>query len=599
MAQDKTTGRLRWASQRHPKGRPRKSTALSVFRRLSRADLRPPSTTEADLDHTRQTLGGTLSPTSASFPPSQPKPDTPKRNGNGVGTASAADEEEAKKKKRTIYFNMRLPPEETHDDGTPIHHYPRNKIRTAKYTPLTFIPKNLFLQFHNVANIYFTFIVILQVPDFQLPFPPLATIPSSPLSLFSLSVGLCGRDLTLQIFPIFGASNPGLGAVPIIVILAVTAFKDAMEDWRRTVLDNELNNARTKTLHEWHNVNVVDEHISLWRRTKKATSRTIRMISARRKGIKTDPHDLERSSTVIRLSESSVRHPGGDFPMETVRSHRESMNGGFFTAPSSPSAHSDTFGSPIKQPVDTGVIDRYRSTPQKAKFRTTFWKNVRVGDFILIRSDDQIPADIVVLATSDSDGACYVETKNLDGETNLKVRHALRCGSTIKSAHDCEGASFWIESEGPGPNLYSYNGAARWYHRDASNPGEGEPEIKAEAISIENLLLRGCNLKNTDWAIGVVVFTGAETRIMMNSGITPSKRSRIAKSLNWNVWPPLTLTLYCTLRLTFRSSSTLSSSFLCVSSRVSFLAYSPGALRHPPIFSNSVQSPGPPPKTVS
>ncbi|HMD13748.1 MAG TPA: hypothetical protein VKI62_03915, partial [Bacteroidota bacterium] len=58
---------------------------------------------------------------------------------------------------------------------------------------------------------------------------------------------------------------------------------------------------------------------------------------------------------------------------------------------------------------------------------------------------------------------------------------------------------------------------------------------KAEPVSIENLLLRGCNLKNTDWVIGVVVFTGEETKIMMNSGITPSKRSRITRSLNWNV----------------------------------------------------------------
>lgn len=306
-----------------------------------------------------------------------------------------------------------------------------------------------------------------------------------------------------------------------------------MEDWRRTVLDNELNNDVTKTLHEWHNVNIVEEHISLWRRIKKATSRFIRLISARRKGIKHDPHDLERSSTIIRLSESSVRHPGADsVPMETVNSHQRDS----ITAPSSPGT---TDGISPMSPTKNGrteasIIDPFRSTPQKAKFRTTFWKNVRVGDFILIRSDDQIPADVVVLATSDSDGACYVETKNLDGETNLKVRHALRCGSTIRSAYDCEAASFWIESEGPAANLYTYNGVARWYNREATSP-EMEPEIKAEPVSIENLLLRGCNLKNTDWVIGVVVFTGEETKIMMNSGITPSKRSRITRSLNWNV----------------------------------------------------------------
>lgn len=308
-----------------------------------------------------------------------------------------------------------------------------------------------------------------------------------------------------------------------------------MEDWRRTILDSELNNTQTKTLHEWHNANVVDEHISVWRRIKKATSRLIRLISARRKGIKQDPHDLDRTSTIIRLSESSVRHPG-DYPMDTVNSHMSHRQNGFFTAPSSP--YVDVTASQRQQgkPEEASIIDRYRQTPQKAKFRTTFWKNVRVGDFILLRSDDPIPADIVVLATSDSDGACYVETKNLDGETNLKVRHALRCGSAIRSAHDCEAASFWIESEGPGPNLYSYNGVAKWEDRDINSP-QMDPEIKAEPVSIENLLLRGCNLKNTDWVIGAVVFTGEETKIMMNSGITPSKRSRIAKSLNWNVYP--------------------------------------------------------------
>lgn len=308
-----------------------------------------------------------------------------------------------------------------------------------------------------------------------------------------------------------------------------------MEDWRRTVLDNELNNAHTKTLHDWYNVNVVEEHISLWRRIKKATSRFIRLVSARRKGIKGDPHELERSSTIIRLSESSVRHPGGysgdAYPMSQVNPNRDSSE--VMTDPSPPGASAGIF-SPPRDKMEASILDPFRSTPQKAKFRTTFWKNVQVGDFILIRSDDQVPADVVILATSDSDGACYVETKNLDGETNLKVRHAIRCGSVIRSAYDCEAASFWIESEGPDPNLYSYRGVAKWYNRDPNAP-EMDPELKAEPISIENLLLRGCNLKNTNWVIGVVIFTGKETKIMMNSGITPSKRSRITKSLNWNV----------------------------------------------------------------
>lgn len=159
MAADKTTGRSRWASQRHPKGRSRKSTALSVFRRLSRASdsSRPPSG-EADLERTEPNSDGNLSPTDPKRPPSQMRfPPSPEM------LSTKLEDEEFKTQRRRIYFNMRLPHEETHQDGTPLHAYSRNKIRTAKYTPLTFIPKNLFLQFHNIANVYFLAIVILQV----------------------------------------------------------------------------------------------------------------------------------------------------------------------------------------------------------------------------------------------------------------------------------------------------------------------------------------------------------------------------------------------------------------------------------------------------
>lgn len=170
----------------------------------------------------------------------------------------------------------------------------------------------------------------------------------------------------------------------------------------------------------------------------------------------------------------------------------------------------------------------------KARFHKEAWKSLVVGDFVRIYNDDELPADIIILATSDPDGSCYVETKNLDGETNLKVRSALRCGRTLKHARDCERSQFIIESEPPQPNLYKYNGAIKWRQRVPWDV-KPEPREMSEPISIDNMLLRGCNLRNTDWALGVVVFTGHDTKIMMNAGITPSKRARIARELNFNV----------------------------------------------------------------
>lgn len=64
---------------------------------------------------------------------------------------------------RTVYFGVPLPAHEKDEEGHPLAHFARNKIRTAKYTPLSFVPKNLWFQFHNVANMYFLFIIILGV----------------------------------------------------------------------------------------------------------------------------------------------------------------------------------------------------------------------------------------------------------------------------------------------------------------------------------------------------------------------------------------------------------------------------------------------------
>lgn len=64
---------------------------------------------------------------------------------------------------RHIYFNIPLPNDARDEHGHPLMTFGRNKIRTAKYTPLSFIPKNLWLQFHSLANVYFLFVIILAV----------------------------------------------------------------------------------------------------------------------------------------------------------------------------------------------------------------------------------------------------------------------------------------------------------------------------------------------------------------------------------------------------------------------------------------------------
>lgn len=64
----------------------------------------------------------------------------------------------------------------------------------------------------------------------------------------------------------------------------------------------------------------------------------------------------------------------------------------------------------------SGVVDYDRPSPGTAKWERTLWKKLEVGDVVLLRENDQVPADIVVLSTSDPDGQCFVETKNVSRE---------------------------------------------------------------------------------------------------------------------------------------------------------------------------------------
>jgi P-type E1-E2 ATPase len=59
------------------------------------------------------------------------------------------------------------------------------------------------------------------------------------------------------------------------------------------------------------------------------------------------------------------------------------------------------------------------------------WKEVHVGEVVRVNNEEYIPADLLILKSSDSAGTCYVETKNLDGETNLKIKSAHKNIQTL------------------------------------------------------------------------------------------------------------------------------------------------------------------------
>ncbi|KAM6999982.1 phospholipid-transporting ATPase VB-like [Tautogolabrus adspersus] len=267
-----------------------------------------------------------------------------------------------------------LPYEGLEKGKQPNRYFPRNAIKTTKYSLLLFIPMNLFEQFHRLANIYF--------------------------------VGLA----ILNFIPVVNAFQPEVALIPICVIMSLTALKDAWEDFRRYQSDRKLNNMPC-----------------------------------------------------------------------FIYSRREKQ------------------------------------------YMGRHWKDVQVGDFLKVFRNEIIPADLLLLHTSDTNGVCLVETSNLDGETNLKQRRAISGLCNSDPEFEPESFNSIVVCEKPNNNLNHFKCFVE------------KPDKEKVGAGISSLLLRGCTVRNTDHAVGFVVFAGHETKSMLNNNGPRYKRSKLERKLNIDV----------------------------------------------------------------
>ena len=156
-------------------------------------------------------------------------------------------------------------------------------------------------------------------------------------------------------------------------------------------------------------------------------------------------------------------------------------------------------------------------------FENMKWVSVKVGDVVRVESEEPFPADLVLLATSEPEGLCYIETANLDGETNLKIKQAIPETANLVSPSELSRLSGRLRSEQPNSSLYTYEATL------TMSAGGGEKELP---LAPDQLLLRGATLRNTPWIHGVVVFTGHETKLMRNATATPIKRTQVERMVN-------------------------------------------------------------------
>ena len=164
-----------------------------------------------------------------------------------------------------------------------------------------------------------------------------------------------------------------------------------------------------------------------------------------------------------------------------------------------------------------------RRTTQRlveGRWERCLWQEIKVGDLIRVVKDQPFPADLIFCASSDSKGVGYVETKNIDGETNLKQKLANKETQTIFTREiidprlECE-----IRCEDPNPVIYQFSGIIKL-------------EDHVVPLSLQQFLIRGSSLKNTNWVIGMVVYTGHDSKIMLNSAKVRTKSSTIERMMN-------------------------------------------------------------------
>ncbi|XP_057564031.1 phospholipid-transporting ATPase IK isoform X2 [Hippopotamus amphibius kiboko] len=247
--------------------------------------------------------------------------------------------------------------------------YKRNVIHTAKYNVFSFLPLNLYEQFHRMSNIYFLLIVILQgVPEIS----------------------------TLPWFTLF---------VPLVCLLTIRAARDLVDDIGRHRSDKTINNRPCQ---------ILMGKSFLWRK----------------------------------------------------------------------------------------------------------WKNLCVGDVVCLHKDNIVPADLVLLASTEPSSLCYVETADIDGETNLKFRQAPSIThhelTSIRKMASFQGK---VVCEEPNSRMHHFVGCLEW-------KGRKYP------LDSGNVLLRGCRIRNTDTCYGLVIYAGLDTKIMKNCGKIHLKRTKIDHLMN-------------------------------------------------------------------
>ncbi|XP_051945038.1 phospholipid-transporting ATPase IA isoform X1 [Xyrauchen texanus] len=173
--------------------------------------------------------------------------------------------------------------------------------------------------------------------------------------------------------------------------------------------------------------------------------------------------------------------------------------------------------------ADNVVNKKETQVLRNGAWEIVHWEKLSVGEVVRAANGDHLPADLILLSSSEPQGMCYIETSNLDGETNLKIRQGLQITADIKDIDSLMRLSGRMECESPNRHLYEFVGNIRL---------DGHSTVP---LGPDQILLRGAQLRNTQWVHGIVVYTGHDTKLMQNSTRPPLKLSNVERITNFQI----------------------------------------------------------------
>ncbi|KAE9418680.1 hypothetical protein Angca_003206, partial [Angiostrongylus cantonensis] len=139
--------------------------------------------------------------------------------------------------------------------------------------------------------------------------------------------------------------------------------------------------------------------------------------------------------------------------------------------------------------------------------------DIEVGDVIIIGKDRRVPADVVLLRTTERSGACFIRTDQLDGETDWKLRVAVPFTQHLMSEAEIMEINCEIYAEKPQKDIHAFVGTFKVTTDD---------QVQDGSLNVENVLWANTVLASGT-AVGIVVYTGRETRSVMNTTLPESK----------------------------------------------------------------------------